>query len=127
SLIEVARGMNSDVVDLESMGPDFAHFWGGYAERNLAARASIPGLDIYDVDYEQIRDDVDGVVAEVYRRAGRSVTDEAHAAFDAYNARRPEGHFGAHEYHPSRWGVTPDLVGECFAAYHNAFPQLAPN
>jgi hypothetical protein len=127
SLIEVARAMNSDAVDLAALGPDFAHFWGGYTDRNLAARTSIPGLDIYDVDYEQIRDDIDGVVAEIYRRAGRSVTDESRAAFEAYNARRPAGHFGAHDYEASRWGVTPGLVGECFAAYLNAFPQLARN
>jgi len=127
SLIEVARGMNSDVVDLPALGPDFAHFWGGYTSRNLEARASIPDLDIYDVDYKQIRDDINGVVAEIYRRAGRSITDQARAAFDAYNARRPEGHFGAHEYKPTRWGVTPDLVGECFGAYLAEFPELAPN
>ncbi|ORV54356.1 hypothetical protein AWC05_17275 [Mycobacterium florentinum] len=127
SLIEVARGMNSDVVDLAALGPDFAQFWGAYTARNLAARAAIPDLDIYDVDYEQIRDDIDGVVSEVYRRAGRSITDESRAAFAAYNARRPEGHFGAHDYRPSRWGVTPEMVEECFAGYLNAFPQLAPH
>jgi Sulfotransferase family len=127
SLLEVARGMNSDVVDLASLGPDFARFWGDYTARNLAARTSIPELDIYDVDYEQIRDDIDGVVAEIYRRAGRPVTDESRAAFGAYNARRPAGYFGAHDYRPSRWGVTPELVGECFSGYLNVFPQLAPN
>ncbi|TAM65659.1 sulfotransferase [Mycobacterium sp.] len=127
SLIEVARGMNSDVVDLPALGPDFARFWGGYTSRNLEARASIPDLDIYDVDFKEIRDDINGVVAEIYRRAGRAITDEARAAFDAYNARRPEGHFGAHEYKPTRWGVTADLVGECFEAYLAEFPELAPN
>lgn len=125
SLIEVARGMNTDVVDLESLGPDFARFWGRYTARNLEARASIPGLDIYDVDYDQIRDDINGVVTEIYRRAGRPVTDQSRAASDSYNARRPAAHFGAHDYEPSRWGVTQDLVGECFTAYLNAFPQLA--
>jgi len=126
SLIEVARAMNCDQVDLTSLGPDFAQFWGAYTARNLAARAAIPGLNIYDVAFEQIRDDIDGVVAEIYRRAGRTVTPEAQAAFDVYNARRPSGHFGAHEYDPSRWGVTPGLVHECFDAYHAAFPELDP-
>jgi hypothetical protein len=114
-------------VDLASLGPDYAQFWGDYTARNLAARTAFPNLDIYDVDYEQIRDDIDGVVAEVYRRAGRTITDESRAAFDAYNARRPAGHFGAHDYLPSRWGVTPELVEECFTAYLDAFPRLAPN
>lgn len=127
SLIEAARGMNTDVVDLESLGPDFAHFWGGYTARNLDARASIADLDIYDVDYEQIRDDINGVVTEVYRRAGRPVTDEARAAFDSYNARRPAADFGIHAYEPSRWGVTRDLVEECFTPYLNAFRQHGPN
>jgi Sulfotransferase family len=126
SLLEVARGMNCDQVDLESLGPDFAQFWGAYTARNLAARAAIPGLDIYDVGFEEIRDDINGVIAEIYRRAGRTVTAEAQAAFDAYNGRRPSGHFGEHKYDPSRWGVTPDLVHEHFEAYHAAFPQLNP-
>ncbi len=127
SLIEVARGMNCDDVDLQSLGPDFAQFWGAYTARNLAARAAIADLDIYDVAFERIRDDIDGVVAEIYRRAGRPVTGEAQAAFDAYNSRRPSGHFGAHTYDPSRWGVTPGLVRECFGAYHHAFADLDPN
>jgi hypothetical protein len=124
SLLETARGMNTDRVDLESLGPDFAHFWGSYTERNLAARKTFPGLDIYDVSYRQIRDDIDGIVAEIYQRAGRPITAEARAAFDAYNSRRPEGHFGAHSYEPSRWGVTDELVAESFAAYRAAFPEL---
>jgi hypothetical protein len=126
SLIEVARGMNTDAVDRESLGPDFARFWGAYTARNLAARASIPDLNVYDVDYEQIRDDIDDVVTEIYRRAGRPITDEARAKFDAYNGRRRQGHFGAHDYHPSRWAVTPELVRERFGAYLEAFPHLAP-
>jgi hypothetical protein len=126
SLLEVARAMNCDQVDLESLGPDFARFWGSYTARNLAARSAIPGLQIYDVAFEQIRDDINGVVAEIYRRAGRTVTAEAQASFDAYNARRPSGHFGAHQYDPSRWGVTPGLVHDCFEAYHAAFPELDP-
>jgi hypothetical protein len=126
SLLEVARGMNCDQVDLESLGPDFAQFWGAYTARNLAARAAIPGLDIYDVSFGEIRDDINGVIAEIYRRAGRAVTPEAQAAFDTYNGRRPSGHFGEHTYDPSRWGVTPDLVHQHFEAYHAAFPQLNP-
>lgn len=124
SLLETARGMNTDHVDLESLGPDFAQFWGNYTERNLAARKACPDLDIYDVSYKQIRDDVDGIVAEIYRRAGRPITSEAQAAFDAYHARRPEGYFGGHEYEPSRWGVTDALVADSFAAYQVAFAEL---
>jgi hypothetical protein len=126
SLLEVARGMNCDQVDLESLGPDFAQFWGAYTARSLAARAAIPGLDIYDVAFEEIRDDITGVIAEIYRRAGRTVTPQAQAAFDTYNGRRPSGHFGEHRYDPSRWGVTPGLVHQHFEAYHAAFPQLDP-
>lgn len=121
SLIEVARRMNCDDVDLLALGPDFAAFWGAYTERNLAARDAV---DILDVGYAQIRDDVDGVIASVYARAGREITGAARAAFSAYGERRPQTHFGMHEYDPERWGVTPDLVRTSFAAYLDAFKEL---
>ncbi|WP_082945943.1 sulfotransferase [Mycobacterium sp. E1747] len=124
SLIEVARAMNSDHVDLTALGPDFAAFWGRYTAQNLAARAAIPDLNLYDVGFESIRDDIHGVIDEIYSRAGRTVTPAARAAFEQYDARRPPGHFGTHDYDPSRWGVTRELVAEHFGDYEKAFPEL---
>jgi hypothetical protein len=123
SLIEVARGMNSDHVDLPSLGPDFAAFWGRYTAQNLAARAAIPDLNLFDVSYETIRDDIHGVIDEIYSRAELTITPAASAAFEQYDSRRPSGHFGSHEYDPSRWAVSPQLVADHFGAYLNAFPE----
>lgn len=126
SLIEVARGMNSDHVDLKSLGPDFAAFWGRYTAQNLAARNAVPELNLYDVGYETIRDDIHGVIEEIYSRAGITITSAARAAFEQYDSRRPSGHFGSHDYDPSRWAVTPELVAEHFDDYLNAFPEFGP-
>ena len=126
SLIEVARGMNSDHVELSSLGPDFAAFWGGYTAQNLTARAEFPELKLIDVGYEAIRDDIHGVVDEIYSQAGLTVTPTARAAFEQYDGRRPSGHFGSHDYDPSRWAVSPELVAEHFGDYLNAFPEFGP-
>ncbi|AFC53187.1 sulfotransferase family protein [Mycobacterium paraintracellulare] len=124
SLIEVARGMNSDHIDLTSLGPDFAEFWGRYTANNLAARTAIPDLNLYDVGYESIRDDIHGVIGEIYSRAGLTIAPTARAAFERYDAHRPSGHFGSHDYDPSRWAVTLELVAEHFGDYLDAFPEV---
>jgi hypothetical protein len=123
SLLEVARRMNCDDVDLAELGADFCAYWGEQTERNLDDRER-EGVEILDVGFERIRDDIDGVVAEVYERAGHELTPEAEAAFEDYNNRRPADHFGAHEYDPDRWGVTHELVASSFERYLSAFPEL---
>jgi hypothetical protein len=68
--------------------------------------------------------DIHGVIDEIYSRAGLAVTPTARAAFAQYDARRPPGHFGSHDYDPSRWAVTPELVAEHFGDYLNIFPEI---
>jgi hypothetical protein len=127
SLTEAGRRMGSDDdhIDLDEIGTFVLDLWAEATRRNLADRATIGEDRIVDVTYEQIRDDPLTAIAEVYARAGRTLSDEARAAMEAYAARRPEGHFGAHDYLAERFGYTDALIEERFAGYLARFGTVA--
>ena len=124
SLTEAGRRMGSDEVDLHELGAEVLDMWAGAMERNLADRATLGEERIVDVDYERIRDEPVGVIAEVYERAGRELTDEARAAMQTYAARRPEGFFGRHEYLAERFGYTDAQLEARFAGYYRRFGHV---
>jgi NAD(P)-dependent dehydrogenase (short-subunit alcohol dehydrogenase family) len=121
SLLESSRRMGSDDVDLHEIGADMLAFLSGGMRRNLEARERLGEERIVDVSYERIRDDAMGVIEEVYMRAGRELTDAAQDAMLAYGRRRPEGHFGRHEYTAERFGLDPDRIAAAFEEYWDRF------
>lgn len=120
-LLEAGRRMGSDDVDPHEVGTDTLDYWAGQMRRNLADREQVDPARIIDVRFEQVRDDAAGVIGEIYARAGRTVTREAAEAFAAYEARRPAGHFGRHEYSLERFGLTEARIEEAFAGYYERF------
>jgi NAD(P)-dependent dehydrogenase (short-subunit alcohol dehydrogenase family) len=124
SLVESARRMGSDDVDVEEIGADMLEYWATQLDRNLEARERIGDSRILDVPYERIRDDALGVIADVYERAGREMTAEADAALRGYEARRPQGHFGRHEYSAERFGLDAEQIDARFAAYRERFVAM---
>lgn len=124
ALLEATWLMNVDHVDLHKLGADITAFWAEQVRRNLAARKAIGGERIIDVFYDDIRDRIEDVVADIYRRAGRELTPQARQIMRDYNARRPEGHFGKHRYTLERYGLDNAKVDAAFADYLNRFPRL---
>jgi NAD(P)-dependent dehydrogenase (short-subunit alcohol dehydrogenase family) len=124
SLLEAARGMGSDDVDPQEIGADMLQHLSTQMRRNLEDRKIIGEDRIIDVQYQQIRDDAQSIIADIYARSGRPVTAEAAEAFAAYDARRPEGHFGKHEYTAEHFGLTNDQIAAEFADYYDRFPQM---
>jgi len=124
SLLEAGRRMGSDHIDLHEIGADMLGLLSRDMRRNLADRKAIGEERILDVQYREIRDDARSVIARVYEKAGRELTPSAVAAFAEYEARRPEGHFGKHEYTAERFGLTADRIAAEFADYHDRFPQM---
>jgi NAD(P)-dependent dehydrogenase (short-subunit alcohol dehydrogenase family) len=124
SLIESARRIGSDDIDLQEVGQDMLEFWATQLDRNLEARQRVDTSRIIDVSYERIRDDALGVIAEVYATAGRELTPETEAAFIAYESRRPQGHFGRHEYTPEQFGLDLTRIDERFRDYRDRFINL---
>jgi hypothetical protein len=124
SLLESSRRMGSEKVDLDEIGADMLGLLSRDMRRNLADRKAIGEERILDVQYQEIRDDARSVIARVYEQAGRELTPEASAAFADYDARRPEGHFGKHEYTAERFGLTGDRIAAEFADYYDRFPEM---
>lgn len=124
SLLEAGRRMGSDTIDLDEIGADMLGLLPRDMRRNLADRKALREERILDVQYSEIRDDARSVIARVYGKAGRELTPEAAAAFEAYGARRPEGHFGRHEYTAERFGLSGDRIAAEFADYYDRFPEM---
>jgi NAD(P)-dependent dehydrogenase (short-subunit alcohol dehydrogenase family) len=124
SLIHATRRMTSDDVDPEEVGAWMLDFWGRQTERNLADRALVDTSRLIDVSYDRIRDDALGVIGEIYKVAGRSVTEEAHSAFLGYEKRRPQGHFGRHDYKAETFGLSNQKIEAAFASYYDRFPDM---
>lgn len=124
SLLESSRRMGSEQVDLPEIGADMLAFLSGEMRKNLADRKTLGEHRIIDVHYEQIRHNAQGVIAAVYAKAGKELTTEAAAAFAAYEARRPEGHFGEHEYTAERFGLTSEGIAAEFTEYYDRFPEM---
>lgn len=121
SLIEEARKMGSDHVDPVEIGRDMFDYWAEQLDRNLSAREQLPAGRVIDVQFEDICQDVVGVIARVYAQAGRRLTPEAVAAFRDYDARRPEHHWGKYDYSAAHYGLDLDEIDRRFAAYRARF------
>jgi Sulfotransferase family len=125
SLVEASRRIASDDVDLAELGGDMLEYWAVAIDRNLAAREQIDVSQIVDVPYDQIRDDAVGVIAKVYERAGCALAAEAETRMLAYESRRPENHWGRHQYDAERFGLTDEQIDARFAAYRERFRELS--
>lgn len=121
SLIEEARKMGSDHVDPIEIGRDMFDYWADQIDRNLAMREALPADRILDVQFDDIRSDVIGVIRRVYARAERPVTPQALAAFKAYEDRRPEHHWGSYVYTAEQYGLDLKKIDARFAAYRARF------
>lgn len=121
SLIEEGRKIGSDAVDPLEVGRDMCEYWARSLDRYLVDRAQLPADRILDVPFEDICEDVVGVIGTIYARAGRALTSEAVQAFKAYEERRPAHHFGHYEYSAAHYGYTAEMIDRRFAAYRKAF------
>lgn len=121
SLIEEGRKIGSDAVDPVEVGRDMCEYWASSLDRYLVDRAKLPADRILDVSFEDICEDLVGVIRRIYDRAGRALTPEAIQAFKDYEARRPEHHFGHYEYSAAHYGYTAEMIDQRFANYRKAF------
>lgn len=121
SLITEARKVGSDDVDPVEVGRDMFDYWASQLDRYLVVRKELPKDRVLDVQFDEIREDIAGVIRRLYERAGRPLTAAAMAAFKAHEARRPEHHFGNYEYTAEDHGLSLDEIDDRFAAYRRDY------
>jgi hypothetical protein len=121
SLITEARKVGSDQVDPVEVGRDMFDYWSSQMDRYLVLRDRLPPDRVLDVQFDEVRSDVVGVIRRIYALAGRQLTPQAIQAFRAYEARRPEHHFGSYEYTAEDHGLTLGQIDRRFAAYRRRY------
>lgn len=121
SLIEEARKIGSDHVDPLIVGREMMEYWATALDRYLIERDKLPEDRILDVQFEEITNDIVGVIHRIYQRAGRVLTPEAVAAFKEKEASQPEHHWGTYSYSAANYGYTTDIIDRRFAEYRKRF------
>jgi hypothetical protein len=124
SLVESARRVRSEDVDPLEVGTEMLDRFSSLTDSALKARQNLPADSFIDLSFRAIVSDIKAVIAEIYRQAGRPLTGEALAAFDAYESRRPAHHFGRHIYSGERYGLDKARIKAAFAGYYETFPHL---
>ena len=124
SLIEEARKIGSDQVDPRIVGSEMFEYWATALDRYLIVRDQLPADRILDVQFEEVVNDIVGVIRRVYDCASRVLTPAALTAFKACDASRPEHHWGAYTYSAASYGYTPELIDRRFTEYRRRF--IAP-
>ena len=124
ALLEAGQGIYCKPLELRTIALAFIDFFHKQMERNFAARKVIGDSRIVDVYYDDIRDRPLDVIAEIYSRWGRPLTEQALQAFKTWNESRPEGYRGKYKNESERTGVSKGEIEVAFAAYLNRFPRL---
>jgi hypothetical protein len=120
SLISYSRRTGTSNVSPISIGK----YWAWRIERLLTRsmeQRDATGTPVVDVRFEDLTTDPMAVVTDIYRAAGRTLSDPARAAMERYLTERPRGHFGAHRYEPTDFGLDPVDLRSRFADYSARF------
>lgn len=121
ALIQEARNIGSDHGDPKVLGTEMLDYWGRSMDRYLEVRDQLPAGRILDLQFEEVVGDVIETIRRIYALAGRTLTTEAVAAFEAYEARRPDHHFGSYTYSAAEFGFTAERIEQRFSAYQARF------
>ena len=98
--------------------------WGRGIDRTLAARRRL-GARFLDVEQREIAEDPFGVVRRIAAHFGFEVSEAALASMRRFRAANPRGRHGEHAYRPEDYGLTPGEIRDRFAAYLEAYPEVA--
>jgi Sulfotransferase family len=130
SLVATLRWAHSDRVDFAEIGRYHEDIW-TTALDDLTTAATDGTLDparVHHVHYADFVEDQIGVIDELYRALGASLTPATADAMRAYLAGRPKDQHGTHEYSFTDLGLDPAVERERFARYqrHFSVPEELP-
>ncbi len=117
-LYEIAHvAFGADHVELSQIGRNTL------LEANLAQRPAVDPAQILDVHYEQICNDVTGVIGAILGTRGMTHEPETLAAIAEWEAANPQYRNGHSHTTLERYGLTPQQVDEAFATYTAFFSR----
>jgi hypothetical protein len=120
SMISYSRRMSSSTISPPTIG----RYWAWRIERLLTRsmeQRDATGTPVVDVRFEDLMADPLSIVEEIYRAADRQLSDQARDAMGRYLSERPRGHFGAHVYDLSDFGLDSGTLGATFSDYSGRF------
>ncbi|MCB1668630.1 MAG: sulfotransferase [Pseudomonadales bacterium] len=121
ALVEEMRRIHSDPVDRSVIGPEMLDYFGRLMDRHLQQRAKLPPGRVLDFRYEDIVNDVIGVVQQIYSTIGRTLTQEAIDAITAHEQERPQHQFGSYTYSAADFGLTQEMIDKRFTTYQQSY------
>jgi hypothetical protein len=123
SLVATLRWAHSDRVDFAEVGRYHEDMW-TTALDDLTTQSTDGTLDparVHHVHYADFVQDQVGVIGELYRALGASLTPETADAMRSYLAGRPKDQHGKHEYSFADLDLDPAVERERFARYQRHF------
>lgn len=116
SLFSVVRGIYSDRVCEETLGPEVVEQLKFGVMRGLTARQDKSDR-ICDIGFEALVKDPIGTVKRIYERFGYPYDPQMEAGMRQWLKDNPQGKHGSHKYELSQFGLTETHVRDSFAEY----------
>jgi len=120
SLFALTRGMFTDEVSPEALGPRFAEGCAKALGRATAARNHAPGR-VCDVHYTDLLADPIGTVRGIYRHFGDEVPAEMESGMQRWLAQNPRNKHGPHRYDLEQFGLDQASIDGLFGEYRQRF------
>jgi hypothetical protein len=104
-----------------------AEYWIDRYERLLRRcvrdRDTLPESSVHDVYFHELMADTDGVLKQIYAKAGLTLTASALRELHEFLAAHPRGKYGQVQYNLRRdFGLQPQAIRERFKFYLDRFP-----
>jgi hypothetical protein len=124
-LTEMYWRIKMDEVDMHAVGRYCLRFWSREMDRHFRQRESLgAALDIYDVLYEDVKNDPFKVVKDIYAYLGREFPPRREQAMRAWSEADTHGSLGRYSYGLEQYGITSEEINEAFSEYQRYLSKL---
>lgn len=125
NLVEAARRLRSDAVDTKELGAFLTQFLSSEWRANLEQRDRLNrDGQIFDVAYEQIKDDAQSVIRDLYQARGQKLSEEAERSMAEW-AQSNHGRGPGYPRPAADYGLTEESIAQAFSPYREHFPQFS--
>ncbi|MGB5811376.1 MAG: sulfotransferase [Polyangiales bacterium] len=123
SLIYTVRGIVTDHIDPEVVGPEQLDWWANALDHAMDVRARHPdkAAQFVDIQFEEIATDPIAAAERIYAAFDLPWSPEAERPMRQFLADNPRGKHGAHQYSLDDFGITVGEIRERFDRYCRAY------